>query len=266
MLTIINAFDLSINMAHSGSTLRPKSTYLPSCWKGWKDGKEYIKMSYHLSSIIHFCFLLCNEHYSLKGVLYIFSVVDYCLIIKTNFIMISAVRISVLFFYYTQKNQNGLLIIWSSICLYCIYLSAVFCSTDTLNYSHWPLLHLTASSFFLSLLPFHYTAALWCPSRTAYRSVSRGGGRPIHPVIHHAPGPSEARPAHETSLPRRHLHPSSPRPTEPVQHRWRTRDNTPSAAFRLIMQAFLTMTMTISAGADLAAGLHLVLSFILYRI
>lgn len=148
MLTIINAFDLSINMAHSGSTLRPKSTYLPSCWKGWKDGKEYIKMSYHLSSIIHFCFLLCNEHYSLKGVLYIFSVVDYCLIIKTNFIMISAVRISVLFFYYTQKNQNGLLIIWSSICLYCIYLSAVFCSTDTLNYSHWPLLHLTASSFF----------------------------------------------------------------------------------------------------------------------
>lgn len=72
----------------------------------------------------------------------------------------------------------------------------------------------------MSLLAFPYIGALRWPSRTEYRSISCGSSRPIHPVIHHAPGRSEVRLACKTSLPRRHLHPSSPRPKRPVQHRW----------------------------------------------
>lgn len=137
-------------------------------------------------------------------------------------------------------------------CLNSVFsLSAVI--QDILNYSHWHLLLL----FFFPLLPFHCAAALRWPSRTAVRSVSRGSGRPIHPVVHHAPGPSEARPACKTRPPRRHCHPSSPRPAEQDQHRWAIRDNTPSAF------PFLTMSQ-ISAGADLAAGLHFVPSVILH--
>lgn len=70
----------------------------------------------------------------------------------------------------------------------------------------------------MSLLAF--IGALRWPSRTEYRSISCGSSRPIHPVIHHAPGRSEVRLACKTSLPGRHLHPSSPRPKRPVQHRW----------------------------------------------
>lgn len=69
-------------------------------------------------------------------------------------------------------------------------------------------------------LAFPYIGALWWPSRAAYRSISCGSSRPIHPVLHHAPGRSEVRLARQTSLPRRHLHPSSPRPQRPVRHRW----------------------------------------------
>lgn len=61
---------------------------------------------------------------------------------------------------------------------------------------------------------FHWTAALWWPSRTADGSISCGSGRPIHTVVHHAPGPNETRAACETSLPWRHCHAAFPRPTE----------------------------------------------------
>lgn len=75
---------------------------------------------------------------------------------------------------------------------------------------------------FLSFGPFHDTAARWWPSWTAVGYIPRGSSWPIHPVIHNASGPSEARPACETSLPRRHCHPTSPRPTEQGRFRWAT--------------------------------------------
>lgn len=109
-------------------------------------------------------------------------------------------------------KKKGSLIIWSRFCLCLSLLSP--CSTDKINWFHWPFL------LFLSALLCHYTAALWWPSWTAYRSVSRCCSRPVYPVVHHAPWHSEARPSSETCLPRRHRHPSSTWPTQPGWHRW----------------------------------------------
>lgn len=66
---------------------------------------------------------------------------------------------------------------------------------------------------------FRFTATLWGTSRSAHRSFPCRSGRPVHPVIHHAPWPSEARPVGKTGVPRRHRHPTCSWPKKPPRPR-----------------------------------------------
>lgn len=162
-------------------------------------------------------------------------------------------------FFCAKTKQCLLSFCYLYVCVCILYsVSAVSCTS---SYCHW------LAALKASLCVCHCPAALWWPSRTAVRSISCGSGRPIHPVIHYAPGPSETRPARKTSLPRRHCHPTSPRPAEQGQHRWATRDDALPAASHLVAQAFSFLTMTrVAARAYFAAGLHFVPSVILHII
>lgn len=129
----------------------PSGQSLHVCLPDGRDGKEYIKLSYHLISIIHFCFCYVKNITALKGC-YIFLVL---LITASLLRQISscfpwyASLLKVFFLIINKKNQITVCLLFGHLYV-CISLSAVFCSTDTLNYSHWPLLHLTASFFFIS--------------------------------------------------------------------------------------------------------------------
>lgn len=132
----------------------PSGQSLHVCLPDGRDGKEYIKLSYHLISIIHFCFCYVKNITALKGC-YIFLVL---LITASLLRQISscfpwyASLLKVFFLIINKKNQITVCLLFGHLYV-CISLSAVFCSTDTLNYSHWPLLHLTAS-FFYFFCPF----------------------------------------------------------------------------------------------------------------
>lgn len=175
------------------------------------------------------------------------------------------ISISTVFFFFpffciiTKTSDKVLVCGW----LVCVWILCCLSLLSTIMKDNLKLISLTfaaLTSSCFSLLPFHCTAALWWPSRAAVRSISCGSSWPIHPVVHNAPGPSEARPACKTSLPRRHCHSSSLRPAEQGWHRWATSDSTPA------FNSNLFLSNLDLCGGVLAAGLHFTLSFLSFYI